>query len=81
LRELNNNTAYTEEYVAAGKKAIMAARSRKKRQKKGKKTDGADENVKLPRLIVEFTVCQFFGGTLLMAFAHNPNRDVDFFTG
>lgn len=69
LRELNNNPRYSAEYAAGGKKAIelreRATASKKKRKKKKKKrrggdTDAEDEDddgvVRIPRLIVEFTV-------------------------
>ena len=64
LRELNNNTRYTEEYASGGKHAVMTrlreqrSRSKNKRKMAGG-TDGGksgDNKVKLPRLIVEFTV-------------------------
>jgi len=70
LRELNNNLAYSSEYVAGGKKAIeMKQRIQKKggKNNKTRKTNvdsninaddliGSDGKVKIPRLIVEFTV-------------------------
>mmetsp|Transcript_20660 Transcript_20660/g.49024 ORF Transcript_20660/g.49024 Transcript_20660/m.49024 type:complete len:864 (-) Transcript_20660:76-2667(-) len=66
LRELNNNPLYSREYVAGGK----AADGLKKRVKKNKKptsggSDGGSDNndfvgddgrVRVPRLIVDFTV-------------------------
>jgi nucleolar protein 4 len=65
LRELNNNPAYSREYVAGGK----AADAMKKRSRKNKKTTpvsgdsgdvgdfvGDDGRVRIPRLIVDFTV-------------------------
>ena len=52
LRELNNNTAYTEDYVSGGRQAmIQKARKNKKKRKAGEEAD-----VKVPRLIVEFAV-------------------------
>ena len=61
LRELNNNPIYSEEYSAGGKGAAAKANAAKKRRhiKKKKTTDGDGEEggaVKIPRLIVEFTV-------------------------
>lgn len=50
LRELNNNTQYSAEYVAGGKQASLL---RKTRKRKGE-TD--NETLKIPRLILEFTV-------------------------
>jgi nucleolar protein 4 len=50
LRELNNNTQYSAEYVAGGKQASLLRKSKKR---KGE-TDG--EASKIPRLILEFTV-------------------------
>ncbi|CAB9506019.1 RNA-binding protein 28 [Seminavis robusta] len=55
LRELNNNTMYTEEYAAGGKAASAAVAARKRGGKK-KMKDGDEEGAKLPRIIVEFTV-------------------------
>mmetsp|Transcript_20476 Transcript_20476/g.30760 ORF Transcript_20476/g.30760 Transcript_20476/m.30760 type:complete len:873 (-) Transcript_20476:1399-4017(-) len=64
LRELNNNTAYSAEFVAGGKKAsLMKKKASSRKRKKGKiDTDvdhdflGEDGKVHIPRLIVEFTV-------------------------
>ncbi len=64
LRELNNNTAYSAEFVAGGKKAsLMKKNALSRKRKKGKQqTDvdeeflGEDGKVRVPRLIVEFTV-------------------------
>ena len=70
LRELNNNPAYSAEYATGGKKAVeMKKRQRKgKMGKKGMRFDddaeggnaadfvGDDGRVRIPRLIVEFTV-------------------------
>ena len=62
LRELNNNTSYSSEYVAGGKKAMSLKRNKKK---KGRNTSknvehddfiGEDGQVRIPRLVVEFTV-------------------------
>jgi nucleolar protein 4 len=68
LRELNNNTSYSAEYVAGGKRAIDMKKNSKKRKKpKAVVTDmedgasggdfvGEDGRVRIPRLIIEFTV-------------------------
>jgi nucleolar protein 4 len=61
LRELNNNPAYSESYAAGGKAAANAASAAKKRRHKKKKSKQRDEGIdaeaiKVPRLIVEFTV-------------------------
>jgi nucleolar protein 4 len=64
LRELNNNTAYSEEYVTGGKKAVTDLNKRKQRRGLSKKKirtdamDGDDDDgrVRIPRLIVEFAV-------------------------
>lgn len=66
LRELNNNSAYSSDYVAGGKKAIALKRNKKKKRQKSQMNidDGAapddfigeDGKVRIPRLIVEFTV-------------------------
>ena len=72
LRELNNNPAYSAEYATGGKKAVEMKRRQRKGGKKGKKgtrsfeddTEGGngadfvgdDGRVRIPRLIVEFTV-------------------------
>jgi len=75
LRELNNNTAYSSEFVSGGKKAIeMKKRTIKsqlsgKKNKKGKNVQdldkdnsdpssfsGEDGRIRIPRLIVEFTI-------------------------
>lgn len=52
LRELNNNTAYSEEYVSGGKQAM----SQRGRKPKKKRKVGEEVEVKVPRLIVEFSV-------------------------
>ena len=58
LRELNNNPAYSETYATGGKAAANAAKlAKKRRHKKKRKVDEEEEEaVKIPRLIVEFTV-------------------------
>ena len=58
LRELNNNPAYSEEFATAGRSAANAARVAKNgpKKKKQKMEDGETRDVKIPRLIVEFTV-------------------------
>ena len=74
LRELNNNSSYSSEYVAGGKKAIEMKRNPPKKLRKKMKNNpnlddegkdgnanpkdflGKDGKVKVPRLIVEFTV-------------------------
>jgi len=72
LRELNNNPAYSAEYAAGGKKAVGMRKRQRKGGKKGKKGTrtfeddaeggdaadfvGDDGRVRIPRLIVEFTV-------------------------
>lgn len=60
LRELNNNTAYTEKFVTGGSSAFLAKRKvRKSKIVADAETSGligSDGQVKLPRLIVEFTV-------------------------
>lgn len=66
LRELNNNSTYSSDYVAGGKKAIALKRNKKKKRQKSQMNidDGAapedfigeDGKVRIPRLIVEFTV-------------------------
>lgn len=65
LRELNNNTRYSSEYVAGGKHAAEMKRRRvgKKQRDKPSPVTEADESfvdddgrVRIPRLIVEFTV-------------------------
>lgn len=72
LRELNNNTDYSAEYVSGGKRAIQIKKQRSKKTKSKKNmmndsTDledgpssatfvGDDGKVRIPRLIVEFTV-------------------------
>ncbi|GAX19051.1 nucleolar protein 4 [Fistulifera solaris] len=50
LRELNNNTQYSAEYVAGGKQASLLRKSRKR------KGETDDEASKIPRLIIEFAV-------------------------
>jgi nucleolar protein 4 len=52
LRELNNNTAYTEDYVSGGRQAMI----QKSRKVKKKRKTGEEAQVKVPRLIVEFVV-------------------------
>jgi nucleolar protein 4 len=58
LRELNNNIDYSAEYVANGKQALLLRGKRNKpSKKKGALQDGDNQNsVRIPRLIVEFTV-------------------------
>ena len=71
LRELNNNTEYSVEFVTGGKRALEMKKQRSKKKKKNKKIDpnadmsegpsgsdfvGDDGKVRIPRLIVEFTV-------------------------
>lgn len=66
LRELNNNITYSSDYVAGGKKAIALKKSRKKKRSlsqidvdDGSSPNdfiGEDNRVRIPRLIVEFTV-------------------------
>ena len=70
LRELNNNPAYTAQYATGGKKATELKKRQRKGGKKGKKGRtfdeegeggaadfvGDDGRVRIPRLIVEFTV-------------------------
>lgn len=63
LRELNNNPAYSAEYVSGGRKAVESKRrlfSRKEMRKRPAKGDdypaGDDGIIRIPRLIVEFTV-------------------------
>lgn len=64
LRELNNNTSYSAEFVAGGKKALTMKKQMSSRKRKKRKSDaitddeflGEDGKVKVPRLIVEFTV-------------------------
>jgi len=65
LRELNNNPSYSAEYVSGGRKAVDLKR-RLSREKGGRKQSskgdeysdivGDDGVVRIPRLIVEFTV-------------------------
>lgn len=50
LRELNNNTRYSEEYVVGGKQASLLRKTKKR------KGDMDNEVLKIPRLIIEFTV-------------------------
>ena len=52
LRELNNSTTYTEEYVSGGRQAV----AQKGRRHKKKRKSGDETETKLPRLIVEFAV-------------------------
>jgi RNA recognition motif-containing protein len=52
LRELNNNPAYSREYVAGGK---LAVDSKRKGKKTGVKGTGS-RDARIPRLIVDFTV-------------------------
>lgn len=71
LRELNNNTEYTSEFVSGGKRALEMKKQRSKKKSKSKKMNpdadlddgpkgadfvGDDGKVRLPRLVVEFTV-------------------------
>uniref|UniRef100_A0A7S3PYQ9 RRM domain-containing protein n=1 Tax=Chaetoceros debilis TaxID=122233 RepID=A0A7S3PYQ9_9STRA len=69
LRELNNNPAYSAEFVPGGKRAkeMKRQRSNKKQKKKisqndfedgpdGKSFVGDDGKVRVPRLVIEFTV-------------------------
>lgn len=68
LRELNNNSAYSAEYVAGGKRATEMMKHSKKRKKpkavitemddgtSGGDFVGEDGRVRIPRLIIEFTV-------------------------
>ncbi|GKY97770.1 hypothetical protein MPSEU_000735200 [Mayamaea pseudoterrestris] len=62
LRELNNNTDYTKDFVAGGSRAWQALKRPKKSKKKAAFESDAsgltdeDGQVKLPRLVVEFTV-------------------------
>lgn len=67
LRELNNNTKYSSEFVAGGRRAMemRKQRKRKKKVKPGNEEDdgpsgadfiGDDGRVRVPRLIIEFTV-------------------------
>jgi len=63
LRELNNNPAYSEDYATGGRAAANALRVAKTGLKKKKKKavvegdeGNAGDRVKIPRLIVEFTV-------------------------
>lgn len=57
LREMNNNTAYSADYVPNGKRATQIKTSTK-RKKKGVSPDDLNEGNRthIPRLIVEFTV-------------------------
>eukprot|EP00562_Extubocellulus_spinifer_P005246 CAMPEP_0178524190 /NCGR_PEP_ID=MMETSP0696-20121128/29507_1 /TAXON_ID=265572 /ORGANISM="Extubocellulus spinifer, Strain CCMP396" /LENGTH=937 /DNA_ID=CAMNT_0020155501 /DNA_START=216 /DNA_END=3029 /DNA_ORIENTATION=+ len=70
LRDLNNNPAYSAQYATGGKKATELKKRQRKGGKKGKKGRtfdeegegggadfvGDDGRVRVPRLIVEFTV-------------------------
>lgn len=65
LRQLNNNPAYSAEFVAGGKQAAELLRQQQKKGKKSKKAKVDEENggfvgddgkVCVPRLIVEFAV-------------------------
>ena len=71
LRELNNNSAYAAEFVSGGKRAVEMKKQRLNKRKKPKKSKpdaavddgpsgadfvGDDGKVRIPRLIVEFTV-------------------------
>jgi nucleolar protein 4 len=68
LREINNNRQYTAEFVAGGKRAMEMKKQRIKRRKKatpdiesedgpsGADFVGDDGKIRIPRLIVEFTV-------------------------
>jgi hypothetical protein len=52
LRELNNNTAYSDQYTAGGKQALARKRKGRKVGLKG----AAIGEIRIPRLIVDFTV-------------------------
>lgn len=52
LRELNNNPSYSREFVAGGKLAIDLKRKGRKTSAKGTNT----KDLRIPRLIVDFTV-------------------------
>jgi len=70
LRELNNNMDYAGEFVSGGKRALQMKSQRSKKRKKGKVNPNADQDdgpsgsdfvgddgkVRIPRLLVEFTV-------------------------
>lgn len=71
LRELNNNTDYSADYVSGGKRATLMKKQNSKKTKKNVKMSkdvdmedgpsgaaflGNDGKVRIPRLIVEFTV-------------------------
>jgi len=68
LRELNNNRQYSAEFVAGGKRATEMKKQRSKKRKKpnpdteledgtsGADFVGDDGKVRIPRLIIEFTV-------------------------
>jgi nucleolar protein 4 len=57
LRELNNNPAYSRDYVAGGKNA-KNARKGKAKGESGADFIGEDGRVRVPRLIVDFVVRQ-----------------------
>ena len=68
LRELNNNTYYSTDYAAGGRHALTLKQKQKKSKKLKQKSMtsssnestndyvGSDGHIKVPRLIVEFTV-------------------------
>jgi nucleolar protein 4 len=64
LRELNNNSTYSTEFVAGGKKATSMKKSNRKKKRKDVDSSandddnfmGDDGKVRIPRVIVEFTV-------------------------
>ena len=60
LRELNNNMRYSEQFVQGGRHALELRKKSKKRKKTKEVTEnefvGEDGMVRVPRLIVEFTV-------------------------
>jgi len=56
LRELNNNTAYSSEFVAGGKKAMDMKKARRIKQLSKGDFVNEDGKVLVPRLIVDFVV-------------------------
>eukprot|EP00978_Attheya_sp_CCMP212_P000438 scaffold877_cov57-Attheya_sp.AAC.13 len=58
LREINNNPAYSAEFVGGGKRAMEAKKQRIKKTKGDANNEyvGEDGKVRVPRLVVEFTV-------------------------
>ena len=68
LRELNNSTDYSSEFVSGGKRAQSMKKNRSTKRKKPKKETDVDEGpsgqdfigddgkIRMPRLLVEFTV-------------------------